>query len=50
MTASGLSAKCTHPSCGIGHCTTNFFTVPPGIKSMDGSAWGGITKQDLVAG
>jgi hypothetical protein len=36
------------------HCTTdcvpNTFSAPPGIGTLDGSRWGGVTVTDLIAG
>jgi hypothetical protein len=31
-------------------CTDNAFTLPPGLTSLDGRAWGKLTKEDFVHG
>ncbi|KAB5549868.1 hypothetical protein GE09DRAFT_1128101 [Coniochaeta sp. 2T2.1] len=31
-------------------CLSNPFKLPPGLKALDGSAWGKLTKEDFVKG
>ena len=49
LSATGKSHDCI---IGIGaeSCTNNEFSTPPGLTSLDGKAYGGVTKDELVNG
>ncbi|KAH7239549.1 hypothetical protein BKA59DRAFT_495902 [Fusarium tricinctum] len=32
------------------HCTRNMFVAPPGLSSLNGTSFGGITTKDLIVG
>ncbi|RAH64784.1 glycoside hydrolase family 18 protein [Aspergillus aculeatinus CBS 121060] len=46
----GKRADC--PDCGTSECgeDATYFTAPPGLSSVGGDAWGGITLDDLIKG
>lgn len=50
---SGGSTVCSD-SCSGAHCQelckSNTFSAPPGLDTLDGSRWGGVTITDLIAG
>jgi len=53
LAASGEERDCTLvPGGGPGSwdCISNKFSLPPGLKTMDGKAWAGLTKEELVQG
>ncbi|KAH8881787.1 glycoside hydrolase [Thozetella sp. PMI_491] len=35
---------------GVGPCYTDTFHPPPGVETLDGKNWGGVTREDLVVG
>lgn len=41
---SGSSESCAE------ECTPNLFSAPPGLDSLDGQSWGGVTLSDLITG
>jgi hypothetical protein len=50
----GASSSCgcsSRDGCGpFSNCGNNKFSEPPGLGKLDGSAYGGITLQDLITG
>lgn len=51
MSVSDLSASCTDGGDGMGtSCTDNTFYPLPGVSDLDGNNWGGVTRDDFVAG
>ncbi len=35
---------------GDADCTSHHFSAPPGIETLDGNNWGGITLENLIQG
>ncbi|KFZ12066.1 hypothetical protein V501_04388 [Pseudogymnoascus sp. VKM F-4519 (FW-2642)] len=53
VAAIGDAQDCSCESnCGSGGkgCLENDFKVPPGVTTLDGIRWGGVTKEDIIIG
>ncbi len=41
-------ASCARAICAV--CNRNSFSGLPGVKTLDGNSWGGLTLKDIIAG
>ena len=50
LSPTGRAQNCDIVPCGISTCTDNFFSLPPGITALDGTAYGGVTRDMFIIG
>jgi len=50
MAASGISVDCTGGGDTGTACTNRNFNVLPGLNTLGGNNWGGVIRDDFVAG
>ena len=47
---SGKQNECVAPGGGTPYCTNRKLAGAPGVTSLDGNNWGGVTKGDVIGG
>jgi hypothetical protein len=50
LSPTGPAQNCDTVPCGISTCTDNLFSLPSGVKALDGTAYGGVTRDIFIIG